>query len=289
MTAMRRRRFLAIAAAFCATAAGARPMVASWRGTALGADASLRIEGGPDPEGALRRALLLVREAEALFSLHDPASALSRLNAAGRLDRPPSGFLDLLAICDGLHRASGGAFDPTVQPLWRALATGGDAGEARAAIGWDRVRHDAGAVRLAPGQALTFNGVAQGWATDRVADALEREGYGRALVEIGEFRALGGPWRVGIEGEREIGALTLDGAAVATTVPLAPSGLPLGTAHVLSPDGLKPRWASVTVEADRAVLADGWSTALALMPVPARIPGVRRVWLTDAAGRTRSL
>ena len=285
---MRRRRFLAISAAFAATPVLARPRIATWRGVALGADASLRIEGGPDPEGALRRALDLVRRSEAMFSLYDPSSLLVRLNAAGRLDDPPAEFVALLRLCDSLNSASGGRFDPSVQPIWRALAEDGDIAAARTRAGWERVRFGKGAVVLGAGQALTLNGIAQGWATDRVADALEAEGYRRALVEIGEIRALGGPWRIGI-GEDGADALTLDGTAVATTAPWAPSLLPAGTAHVIAADGAAPRWTAVTVEADRAALADGWSTALALMPEPARLPGIRRVWLTDAEGRVRSL
>ena len=286
---MRRRRFLALSAAFAGTPVLARPRVATWRGVALGADASIRIEGGPDPEGAVRWALERVRRAEALFSLYDPASALCRLNAAGRLDRPPAELLSLLTLCDDLHAASGGAFDPTVQPLWKALVEGGDADAARERIGWDRVRLDRDGIALGAGQSLTLNGIAQGWVTDSVSDALAAEGYGRALVEIGELRGLGGPWRVGIGDGGEIGTLTLSDAAVATTMPFADSPLPAGCPHVLSPLGATPRWSAVTVEADRAALADGWSTALALMPDPARIPGIRRVWLTDESGRTRSL
>ena len=61
----------------------------------------------------------------------------------------------ILALCDRLHRATDGRFDPIVQPLWRALAEGRDTEPARAANGWGRVRLG-DAVRLGAGQALTM-------------------------------------------------------------------------------------------------------------------------------------
>ena len=42
-----------------------------------------------------------------------------------------------------------------------------------------------------PGMAVTLNGVAQGYITDRVADLLRVRGFDNVLVELGEIRALG--------------------------------------------------------------------------------------------------
>ena len=51
-----------------------------------------------------------------------------------------------------------------------------------------------------PGMAITLNGIAQGYITDRVADLLRNEGFDQAMVDLGEWRALGShpdgrPWR----------------------------------------------------------------------------------------------
>ena len=43
----------------------------------------------------------------------------------------------------------------------------------------------------APGMAITLNGIAQGYITDRVADLLRHEGFEQAMVDLGEWRALG--------------------------------------------------------------------------------------------------
>jgi thiamine biosynthesis lipoprotein len=294
---LRRRRFLTLAAGFAAFPAfAAAPL--RWEGVALGAHARLEL-AAPErvARPALEAALAAIREAEALFSLYDPRSTLSRLNAAGALARAPAPFVRLMDRVDALHRLSGGRFDPTVQPLWRALAEGADAARlarARAAIGWHRVRRDGAAIRLAPGQALTLNGIAQGAATDMVLGALRRHGLEDAFVDIGEQAAMGRPRRLGLEDAAlgHQGQLTLRDGAMATSSPRAtPLG---GGGHVLSPAGDAPRWATVTVEARDATLADGLSTALCLADTRAAARmrasrGIRRVVLIDDEGRLRSL
>ena len=41
------------------------------------------------------------------------------------------------------------------------------------------------------GAAITLNGIAQGYATDRVVDVLRARGLSTTLVNMGEIRALG--------------------------------------------------------------------------------------------------
>lgn len=300
---MKRRRFLALAAV--AAAAGAvglrgalRPEVVAWRGRALGADAEIRLRG---PAGRAGPALAAAREelarAEALFSLHRPDSALARLNREGELRDPPPDFLDLLALCDRVHRATGGLFDPTIQPVWLRLARGpASAAELAAALadtGWERVERSADRVRLAPGMALTLNGVAQGHATDRVTAALEAHGFADVLVDAGELRAGAGAWRVGVADPA--GALLetrrLSRSALATSSPLA-LRFAGGEGHILHPavPELAAPWSTVSVEAGTAALADAVSTALAFLTeaeaarLPARLPGLRRLLLSGAGG-----
>jgi thiamine biosynthesis lipoprotein len=289
---MRRRRFLAIAAGFAAMPASARAS-ARWEGIALGAKARIELAG---PEAvtrpALAAALAAIREAEARFSLYDPASTLSRLNSAGGLDPMPARFAALMARVDSLHAATAGLFDPTVQPVWAALARG--AAPDWATIGWERVRRGGAAIRLGPDQALTLNGIAQGFATDMVVDTLRAHGLTDALVDIGEQAALGSR-RLGLvdPGAGRVGALTLRDGAIATSSPRA---TPLGAhGHVLHPSGPRaPSWSSVTVEASDATLADGMSTALCHADATRvqwlrDLPGVRRIVLVDVEGNVRTV
>lgn len=277
-----RRRFLHLAAAG-AVAGFARPApAAEWRGVAMGADVSLRLTG-QGVDAAIRDLPPLLQRIEGTFSLYT-ASELTRLNAGG--GGALSGWMArALALCDEMHRVTRGLFDPTVQPLWRALADGGDVTAATAAVGWGRLRLSPDALGLDAGQALTLNGMAQGFAADLVRDWLAARGFGQAVVDMGEVAALGGPFRIGLA---DLGDVTLRGTALAVSVPAA---LQVGgRSHILHPAGGAPRWATVAVEADSAAVADALSTALALADadqaraIAAAAPGIRRVWLGDAAG-----
>ncbi len=294
-----RRRFLTISAAAAVSGSGARAAQHSWRGHALGAEVGVTLVADTARFAGLVSLITAeLRRIEALFSLYDPGSDLVRLNSTGVLERPAPEMVDLLVRAGRLHRATGGRFDPTVQPLWRALATGGDTAQARRRIGWHRVAIGRDRIRLGHGQALTLNGIAQGFATDRIAALMRAEGMTRVLVDIGEFSATGGPWRIGIADPARglIATPVLHDTAIATSSPAA-LRLPDGSAHILDPRDGKGRapWSTVSVQADSATVADGLSTALCLAQLDEahtilrRLPGVSRVTLVDPAGAVRRL
>jgi len=285
---LNRRRFLSISAA-CMLATPARAQIHRWQGRALGAEVDITLHAPAEiAEPALDRARGSLDAVMAQFDLFDPASTVSRLNRTGHLDAPDVMFRRLMQACTQVHAATGGLFDPTVQPLWRALAERQPPQAARALIDWSRVRHSAASVTLGEGQALTFNEIAQGFATDLVAEALRDAGLERTLVNIGEFRGTGGPWRLGIS-DPEIGMIgtrTLTSSAIATS---SPKAVPLGgQGHILHGHA-KPRWSTVSVEAATATMADGFSTALTmarLEDIRAAVGtfGIRRITLVSDQG-----
>lgn len=293
MTWVTRRRFIALTAAALLPGRAAAETV--WQGRAFGSDLRVALRGEARAAAAALAGLPgLIARVDAAFSLHRPDSELARLNATGQLT-PSADFAALLDLANRLHAATEGLFDPSVQPLWHALATGGDAAAATARIGWDRVARGAGGLRLAPGQALTFNGLAQGRAADLVRDHLAARGFATALADLGEIATLGGPWRIGIA-DPSAGLLAerrLTGLAIATSSARATEVG--GRSHILHPAGGATRWATVTVEADSAALADGLSTALVLADreqarrIAARLPGVARVTLIDDRGDLTTL
>lgn len=267
---MNRRRFLTIsAAAMAVPAKAAEPAI--WTGRALGADARIVLLGA-DPHRTTRlfaKVRAELARVESHFSLHQD-SALTRLNRDGRLSHPAPEFAGLFALANEMHSATAGAFDPTIQPLWQAVASGADVEAARALVGWHRVRITRDDIRIDPGMALTFNGIAQGHAADRVADLLRREGFTDVLVDMGEVMALGRnharDWQAAVatpEG-RELIRLGLSDRALATSSPMG-TRIGTGTAHILHPTGQPPHWSTVAVSADRAATADALSTAFCLM------------------------
>ncbi|WP_246026687.1 FAD:protein FMN transferase [Paracoccus luteus] len=274
-----RRRFMTLAA--CAAAApasasaGAGAAPHEWRGAALGADVTLRVDGG-DARAArafFAEAARVLRSIEDRFSLYR-GSDLTRLNALGRLAHPSDDFTALLTLAGQVHAATAGAFDPTVQPLWQARRLGRDETAARALAGWDGVRIGPDAVMLdRPGMALTLNGIAQGHAADRLAGVARRRGLTRTLIDTGEIRGQGAPgWTAEVvaPGGTALRRLTLRDRALATS---APFGTRIGPqedgAHILAADGRAPRWSVAAISAPTAAVADALSTAAVLMDAPA--------------------
>ncbi|MBR9852385.1 MAG: FAD:protein FMN transferase [Rhodobacteraceae bacterium] len=204
-------------------------------------------------------------------SLYQP-SELRRLNETGILRNPTPEMLDIFEWADRLHRATGGVFDPTVQVLWQAYETGGDVVAARENTGWHKVAFSRERIRLRPGMRLTFNGIAQGYAADRIAMLLKSSEIENALVDMGEINALGlsavgRPWQVGIARANETLAamLPLTNRGLATSSPGATRVGSQKAYHIMHPQGRHPQWDTVAVTARQAVLADGLATAFCLM------------------------
>ncbi|MGZ2256554.1 FAD:protein FMN transferase [Roseobacter sp. A03A-229] len=278
-----RRRFLTISCAALGAPAMAAGFTTRWHGRALGADVSVAIRGPAEvAEPALAEARHLIARVETLFSLYDHQSLLVMLNQTGELAAPPPDMLALFDASTEIHVATDGLFDPTVQALWQALSTGSSLEEARAHIGWSRVLFRPERIQLAPGQQLSFNGIAQGYATDLVSDALRAAGLSNIHVNIGEHAAFGPARRLGLSDPTHghLGHLTLQDGAVATSSPGATqiNGAP----HIFAPMGGAPRWSTVSVTAARATQADALSTALCLAPLSLMedlraLPGVQRI------------
>src|SRR5687767_4844017 len=114
-----RRRFLHIIAATGVSGLAtvrAKPAASAairrWQGEALGADASITLAGlephrADNVLGACRHE---IGRLEDIFSLYKENSALSRLNADGRLAEPPAELTGLLDICRQIFALSKGGF-----------------------------------------------------------------------------------------------------------------------------------------------------------------------------------
>jgi thiamine biosynthesis lipoprotein len=264
-----RRRFLLMAVAAGALAR-VTPERWEWRGSALGAEARIVLAGPrEEAKAALAGATAEIRRLEAIFSLHRPDSQLSRLNAAGRLTAPARDLRDALAAAERWKARTAGAFDPAVQPLWTHWATEAREGaeDALARVRQAHVALEPGQVRLAPGTALTLNGIAQGTVADRVAALLARHGLAPPLIDTGEMQ-LPGPERRAVDLPAAGLRLRVAEAAVATSAPAGFRFDAAGRHHLFDPrSGASPCWwRSVTVVAPTAEAADALSTAFAVSP-----------------------
>ncbi|MDE2375732.1 FAD:protein FMN transferase [Bradyrhizobium sp.] len=327
-TPLSRRRFIRI----CAAAAGlpalslaskseAATDPVTWRGTMLGAIATMEIHH-PDRSEARRligASLAEARRLERLFSLYLKDSVLVELNRTGILVDPPAEMVDLLTISKRYAQLTGGMFDPTVQPLWSLYAAhfskpnadpnGPPRAEldvALAHVDCKNLEISRDRIAMPRGFAVTLNGIAQGYVTDRVVDLLRAEGVAHSLVDMGEPRAIGAradgaPWEVGVADPEVVGraaaVFPIVDRAVSTSGAYGFQFDPQGRFnHLFDPatGGCANRYRSVTTVAFDATAADAMSTAFSFMP-PAEIralmtdASIERVHLIDAQGAALDL
>ncbi|WP_165777022.1 FAD:protein FMN transferase [Paremcibacter congregatus] len=295
-----RRRFISISAA--AIGVGMLPGVSwaqggtplrYWQGAAMGAKAQIQLYGADEAqaEAVFRRCRTEIDRLEGIFSLYRPQSQISRLNETGFLDNPPLELLDVMSRCQACWQNSGGAFDITIQPLWRlyadhfATAHADPAGPSEADIrqtlelvGSDKVTLGSRRIELQkPGMGISLNGVAQGYITDRVVALLRAAGFENCLVYMGETYAMGQhddgrPWTAGISSplrdRKVLARLPLRDQALATS---GGYGSPFSDQsrlhHLLDPRSghSATHYGSVSVVARDTMTADMLSTALYVM------------------------
>src|SRR6516164_3912142 len=297
-----RRRFIRIsaAAAGLAVVPGGSPVRAgssliTWHGTMLGAVATMHIhhEDRNEAQRLISAACTEARRLERLFSLYLRDSALVELNRSGILVDPAVEFVDLMSISQRYAELTKGMFDPTVQPLWDVYAdhfsqTNADpVGPPQSAVrtalvhvGYDRLTIGRDRVVMPRGTAVTLNGIAQGYVTDKIVDLLRSQGTVNSLVDMGETRAIGSrpdgqPWEVGIADPdvpgRTEAILPIVDRAVSTSGAYGFRFDPEGRFnHLFDPatGTCADRYRSVTTVSASATAADALSTAFSLMGEP---------------------
>jgi len=254
---------------------------------------------------------------DALLTRFDPASQLSRLNAAA--GRGPQAvdpdLAGVLAQSVDFAAETRGSFDVTVGPLvvlWsragqRGTApTRGELARARAEVGSDALRVVSPTrVELArAGASVDLGGIAKGYALDRMAARLRAAGETSALLSFGQSSlwAIGAPpdaggWRILVRapGAGYAGLVTLCDRAVSVSGSFGQSirvgGRRYG--HVIDPRTGRPleRAAVAMVLAPTAAEAEALSKALLILGAEeglallASRAGCEGLYV-DAAGRT---
>ncbi len=261
-----------------------------WQGEAMGALADMSI-WHQDRHQAQRMIAHIEAEIsryQNLFSLFEEDSQISTLNRTGSLSKADPDFIELMQESLKLGALTNGAFDISVQPLWKLYEAQfwSEQGQlhtldqrahdlAHSLVDYRKIEMDGRRISFAtPGMAITLNGIAQGFVTDRVSDLLRLEGFETALIDLGEMRALGHhpngrAWRLGVKDPAHPGQIsrTLEVADMALAVSggygtlFEPSGR---HHHIFDPaSGLSAqRLMDAAVLAKRATHADGLATAL---------------------------
>jgi thiamine biosynthesis lipoprotein len=207
----------------------------------MGMAVSFDLRNGPGRDG-LDEAIGWLHHVDRTFSTYDEGSVISRI-ARGEMElrAATAEVRDILALCERLRLATGGAFD-------------------------------AFAVPAPNGTMLDPSGVVKGWSVEHAARILERRGHVDFTVNAGGDISVRGrpepdrPWRVGIRhpdrADRLATVLELVGPVGVATSATYERG-----AHIVDPRTGQPvtELASVTIVGTDLTLADAYATAVFVM------------------------
>jgi thiamine biosynthesis lipoprotein len=178
----------------------------TWHGILMGANASITLatENETHAKTTLTKLLEEVKKLESYFSLYQKNSLINQLNIKGSLKNPPTEFKELIKQSQHFAKLTNGAFDPTIQPLFMAyknlgstlpkndLANHPAVKQARDLINWQAIKCEANKISFEKhGMAITLNGIAQGFITDKAVEILKENGFENTLVNFGEYHGLG--------------------------------------------------------------------------------------------------
>ena len=226
---------------------------------------------GPAADEAIEAAFASLQDAHAWWSFHDPASELSRLNAAGG-ERVEVGATTrrLLTLAIATMRRSGQAFDIT---LGGSLVEQGvlpdHGGAAPLPRGTsDDIELGAGWARLRRPVRLCLDGIAKGFAVDLGIRALRRAGAEAGWINAGGDLRVFGDTALPLHRREASGALQPFGAlreAAVATSRVGPAD-PDFPARVVGLPGTPPASGLWTVLARQAWRADALSKVAANTP-----------------------
>lgn len=260
---------------------------------------------------ALDKSVSAIRSIERQMSLFDPDSALSQLNKVGELCNPAADLVSVLMLAQYVSKRSVGAFDVTMQPLWNLWANHAQdqmlpsykaLKQTRSLVNWQAMTVSNDILRLHNrGMGVSLNGIAQGYAADKVRAVLQSHGVPHALIDTGETTLLGRSpkeeeWRFAVKPSVP---------SSASPPVISPHGWALATSsdahsvfsadhlhhHILNPHtGDSPvYWSSVSVIAPSCALADAL-TKVFFMCSPQGVERLAKAWgvgvvLQDKRGR----
>lgn len=264
----------------------------------------LAVDGHDNASRALKDiedAFILGKDMEAALSLYDKNSELSRFNQHEYgVFKASNIFMELLEISLFVHSVTEGAFDPSIKPVverWGFYDRGLDAPPSDeelllllASVGMDKLEIDEmnGTVLKHANIQLDFGGIGKGFAVDKMSGLLIDRGHDRFIVNLGGDIYVASlydetPWRIGIKDPKgkktPYAVINTRNKGVATSASyynFQQKGNIIYS-HIICPFTGSPvdHRSSVTIIADSSALADGLSTAFAVLG-PGRAKDVGR-------------
>ena len=233
------------------------------------------------------------------------------MNRVGELRKPDADLVSVLTLAQFVSQRSAGAFDVTMQPLWKlwtdhaiekTLPSFNTLSQTCSLVNWQALSVSPAEIRLnKKGMGVSLNGIAQGYAADKVRAVLQAHGVQHALIDTGETTFLGQSskgedWRFAVEPSAASSSvppiINTHGWAIATS---SDAHTVFSSDHVhhhiLNPQtGDSPtHWSSVSVMAPSCALADALTKVFFMCP-PQRVERLVKAWgvgvvLQDKRGR----
>jgi thiamine biosynthesis lipoprotein len=261
----------------------------------MGTDVTVTVVAPSAKEGeaAIDAAMDEIRRLDRMMSLYKEESEITRVNlAAGEHSVTVSP--EMITVVEHAQRASelsGGAFDVTIGPLvvlWQMrLKEGAVPSDKEVKAVLPRVNYKdvlidkkgSSIFLTRKGMIMDLGGVAKGYAADRAAEVLRKQGITNALVAVaGDIRAMGTredgkPWRIGVQHPREAGkllaTLELSDRSISTSGDYERFTIINKERyhHILDPRTGKPSAGveSVTIIGDQGAVIDPLTTALFIL------------------------
>lgn len=174
-----------------------------------------------------------IKRLDTLFSTYLVGNEMWRINnSESDTTKVNDEFFFILKKCDQLWRATNGAFDPAVGNLIDIvgfeknnphLPDSKQIKNALEKIGWKKIKLAEPNILIKPAHVkLSFNALIPGYAADKVANLLMKNGIKNFLVNAGgEIFANGDNWKIGIQHPRKqnelLNTILLNGISVSTS------------------------------------------------------------------------
>ncbi|WP_336067029.1 FAD:protein FMN transferase [Mesoflavibacter sp. CH_XMU1404-2] len=229
------------------------------------------------------------------MSNYIPSSHISKINKNERVNTDPH-FDTVFSAAKQIYRETEGVFDPTIGKLVNAWNFGSENNKTALdstkvdslmkSVGFNRVGVVNGVIMKRTNTFIDFNAIAKGYGVDVISDFLESKGITNYLVDIGgELRAKGihlnkqKEWAIGIENPNFDGSQSYSKIIGITDKAMATSGTyrkfkvdENGNkyAHIINTKTGYPTRTnilSVSVIADKCMIADGYATAFQAMGI----------------------
>ena len=287
-------------------------------GSALGTYYAITYKGKEKPElqAGIDSILNVINEN---FSIFNPNSIISKVNNNQEASLNED-FVEVFEMAQRIGQETNGALEMTIGPLVNLWGFGKDERVSDLSqatidsvltfVGYRKIRIENGQiVKDNPNIQLNFNALAKGYAVDKVADFLVSKGYEDCVVDIGgEIVAKGKKyhdqqWNIGVQtptktrdGEmRSAQTFHLQDQATATSGNYRNYFEEDGQryTHIIDPVTGRPEKSnllSVTVIADRCIIADAYATAFMVMGVEKtkklldKHPELTCIFITDEHG-----